>query len=378
MKDKLLPLIAIGFPGAYKFFVIYFLSFFATQDVTDTFSQAYFWVGFLVTFAGVPFSSIVMGKNSDISIKQLMIGITLASLLVILLGYFFKLNVYSIEHIFILFISLITMSVYEVIKTRLLNTGKFNDVVISSVITVIIFLITFSLGANKEVIILVFFLALLVPISLSFYFSGLYKASYFEENRKLCKAYFNFAISNALSTSIMAFLPLFLIAELGDNVSTKMAQVFTFSTLLYLLPRALLAKKLPTIRTSKHPEDQVIILFYHILLFVSCAITIALLVLYLLNEQNTFTYFLLFTGIIISQLNLPFSTLLVVNNNSKTTLAINFISSIYFFSMASVCFYSLEQGYNRANLILSAFILFQIIKLFLNYKKSIGFNKSQL
>jgi hypothetical protein len=270
------------------------------------------------------------------------------------------------------------MSTYEVIKTRLLNTGKFNEVVISSAITVTIFLVVFFIGANKEILILTFFLALLIPMSISFYFSGLCKDCYFEDNGKLCKAYINFAISNALSTSIMAFLPLFLIAELGENISTKMAQVFTFSTLLYLLPRALLAKKLPAIRTSKHPEKQVIILFYHILLFVSCAIAIALFVLYLLEEQNTFTYFLLFTGIIISQLNLPFSTLLVVNNNSKTTLSINFMSSIYFFAMASTCFYSLEQGYNRANLILSAFILFQIIKLFLNYKKSIGFNKSQL
>lgn len=368
-----MPIIAVGFPGAYKFFVIYFLSFFAVQNIADFFSQGYFWVAFLVTFSGIPFSSIVMGKNTNISIVQLIIGIVLSSLFIIIFSYYIKLHTYSTYYILILFSSLVFMSMYEVLKTRLLNTGKFNEVVISSLITVFIFLTAFLLNASKELLIFVFFLALLIPISVIFYLSDLNHNSYFENKITLFKAYLNFTLSNALSTSIMAFLPLFLINELGENVSLEVAQVFTFSTLLYLFPRVMLAKRLPVIRTSNKSTREVLTLFNNISRLVFCAVAFATLLFYLFAESSSLTYLLLFSGIIISQLNLPFSTLLIINSNSKTTLIINLISSIYFISLVAICFYYVEQGYDRANLILLAFIVFQMIKLFLNYKKTIGF-----
>ncbi len=378
LSKKMMPLIAVAFPGAYKFFVIYFLSYFATEDTTNTFSKSYFLVSFLVTFSGVPFSSVVMGKDSNISIYQLIIAVVISSTFIMLLSYYFKLSSYDISHISILFFSLMFMSMYEILKTKLLNTGRFNEVVFASLITVFIFLIVFFLGGSNQVIIATFFLALLIPISVMFYLSNLNNDCHFVKKLTLCKAYLNFTLSNALSTSLIAFLPLFLIEELGDGVAIKMAQVFTFSTLLYLLPRALLAKDLPAIRSGKQPKKKVIILFYHILLFVIGCIAIGSLAINFFGVSNSFTYFLLFTGIITSQLSLPFSALLVVNSDSKTTLAINFISAFHFVFLAGLCFYYLEQGYNRANCILTAFIVFQLIKLFYNYKKTIGFKESYL
>lgn len=370
MINKLLPLLAVGFPGAYKLFAVLVIGFYHEEAIANQFSEAFFWVSFLVSFSGIPLASIVMSKESYLTRKQVFTWSLATVLFAFSISYLYELKDKELLINAAIIFSAVLMSLYEVFKTRAFNVAAFSSILVCSVATIFSFIFLFLIPNSSELLTLIFFGALFVPIFIEDNKHS-YESTGIELNHKgILKNYCNYAGSNILSTSIMYLIPIILLQELGNEIAMELAQVFTISTLIFLVPRAMLAKKLPYLRNNEDVPDHVRSFLFSILGVIFLAIVTIVLLAFFTTNLYFEIYSLLFFGILLSQLSLPYSSVLVVNGNSKLTLKINIYSFIFLALMSGVLFMVLDKGSNRAEALLYSYIVFQLCKFVLNYLKT--------
>lgn len=167
----------------------------------------------------------------------------------------------------------------------------------------------------------------------------------------------------------MFALPIVIIAELGDVVAADLAQIFYFSTLSYLIPRALSAKHIPNMRNKGITTPEVKSFFMTIAIFVVVAIGAALPLFYYYYEHWQI-YILLFVAMQVSQLSLPFSNVLMVKGDVNTILKINLFSTLVFLIAGIVIYHTLNKGLDRMAWLLVIFCGFQLLKVYLGFVKS--------
>ena len=248
--------------------------------------------------------------------------------------------------------------------------ADFVSIFIASNLTLILFVILFFISSDSAVLILFFcFISLLMPILFLYLLKKQKNVLNYSSLTSVFKGFIKYLVSNAASTSLMFALPIVIIAELGDVVAADLAQIFYFSTLSYLIPRALSAKHIPNMRNKGIINHEVKSFFMTIFIFVVVAIGFALPLFYYFYDQ-WLVYILLFTAMQLSQLSLPFSNVLMVKGNVDTVLKIN-LSSMLVFLIASLLIYSLfDKGVERGEWLLVTFCYYQLFKLYLGFIKS--------
>jgi hypothetical protein len=382
--DRLLPLITIAFPGGYKLLVVMLITSFSGGAVANEFSQAFFWIALLVTFSGLPLAALMVSTNYNIlSIYKVLLVFSFATIS-FFIAYVVELHTKNNLYNLTIYVAVLLSSSYEVYKRDLLNHADFINLFTASVITVLLFSFLLFIGySTSEYLIISTFLALLIPLVFLSFKAGIKNADdkgsckYAQKTIKneatnfltLLKVFIKYATSNIFSTSLMAAFPLLLVYELGDEISANLAQVFYFSSLAYLVPRALSAKHVPNMRKNGISDKTVQSFFNTILYFVLLA-SVAILILFTFIYQQWLIFFLLFLAMQVSQLSLPFSNVFMVKGDAGMVLKVNMIASLFFIVAVAITMVSLEQGELRCMFFLIYFLIFQFIKCILNYRYS--------
>ena len=367
MKDKLLPLLSVAFPGGYKLLVVLSITFFSGQLVAEQFSQAFFWVGLLVTFSGLPLASLVVSKNMNVSNKHKIIITFVFSFISYCVAFFFKLHELDWKINTAIFFALIALALYEVYKQFFLNNGNFKSLFICSLITLFLFSMFLVLFIDNQYFLMVtVFFSLLLPVGY-FYFQE--EKNIISKTTGFCiviKGFLKYVFSNALSSSLMAAFPLLLIQELGEGISSELAQVFYISSIAYLIPRVLSAQNIPLMRSHGINKAIVQNYFLKVIGFVVIVSVIAIIILPYFYSQ-WLLYYLLFAAMQCSQLSLPFSNVLMVKGDSAAILKINIIASVIFAFVVIGTMFFIVKGEYRAQLLLVEFFFFQVLKLQFSY-----------
>ncbi|MBU2892242.1 hypothetical protein KO495_02765 [Colwellia sp. D2M02] len=367
ISNKFFALVSVGFPGGYKFFVILLITTFASSSVANDFSKLFFWVALLYTFSGLPIVTLLVSSQYVITVRDQLLLVSTSSLIGYFIAYYIALNQYNASVNICIFISVLCLSAYEVIKRHFLNVGNFKPVFIAScftmIITLILGVILFKFN-NSGLLLFSCFLSLLLPM-LFFHRA---------ESTKLTPStisnitinFIKYALSNATSTSLMYAVPIVIVAEVGDYIAAELAMVFYFSTLTYLIPHVLSAKHIPNMRKNGVSSADVSDFFISILKFIVITILIALPTLYYFYDQ-WLIFFILFSAMQVSQLSLPFSNILMVKGLAGTLLKINIISTSTLLVFIAIIFYETPPSPYRIELLLLTFLGLQFIKLYLGY-----------
>ena len=365
--SRLLPLITIAFPGGYKLLVVMSVTFLSGGIVADQFSQAFFWVGLLVTFGGLPLASLIVSKNINISNKHKIIITFVFSFISYGVAFLLKLHEFDWKINSAIFFALIFLAFYEVDKQYFLNKGSFKSLFICSLITLFLFLMFLVLFIdNQYLLIIAVFFSLLLPVGFFYFREEKNVISKVTDFSTVIKGCLKYVFSNALSSSLMAAFPLLLIQELGASISSELAQVFYISSIAYLIPRVLSAQNIPLMRSQGINKTIVQSYFVKVIVFVVIVNVIAIIILPYFYSQ-WLLYYLLFAAMQCSQLCLPFSNVLMVKGDSTAILQTNFIASFIFsFAVISTMFL-IDKGENRAQLLLVEFLFFQMLKLLFSY-----------
>lgn len=373
MKDKLLPLLAVAFPGGYKFLVVMIITLFAGDVAANEFSKGFFWVGLLVTFSGLPVAALMVSNKYVIALKHKVYLVFFSLLLSFMISYNIELKQFDSSMILAIFMSVLVLSSYEIYKRHFLNHGDFLYIFISSIGTLLLFVLCYLFFTffydDIALILFLSFLSLLFPMFILFLMKGKSEEAETSCFSSVFNGFFKYLVSNAASTSLMFALPIVIIAELGDIVAADLAQIFYFSTLSYLIPRALAAKHIPNMRRRGITNQEVKIFVMTIFTFVVVAISLALPLFYYFYDQ-WLVYILLFTAMQLSQLSIPFSNVLMVKGDVNTILKINLSALLVFLITAIAIYYVLEKGLERSEWLLVAFCCYQLLKLYLGFTKS--------
>jgi hypothetical protein len=368
--DKLLPLIAVGFPGGYKFFAILVVTTFAGELVANEFSKIFFWVALLVTFTGLPIASLMISTEYNISNKDIVIIILVSTTISFSVAFFIALNKYSLNENVFIFISVLFLSSYEIIKRYFLNLADFFSIFIASSFTIFLFTFLFCISDENAGYILFFcYLSLLLPIVFIYIFKKQTKALNYSNFVDVGKGFLKYALSNMASTSLMLALPIILVSEIGDSIAADLARIFYFSSIMYLIPQYLSAKYIPNMRKEGVRKTEVKAFFITILKFVILTIVISGGFLCFLYEQWT-VFCTLVCAMQLSQLSLPFSTVLMVKGRVDSILKANLLSMSVLMVVILVIFNQMDSGGERAEALLISFLSFQILKFCLSYSFS--------
>jgi hypothetical protein len=365
--DRLLPMVTIAFPGGYKLLVVLSITFFSGELVANQFTHAFFWVGLLVTFSGLPLAALVVSKDIYVSDKQKILITFAFSLISYCTAFVIKLHELDWKINTAVFFSLMALALYEVYKQSFLNSGNFKSLFICSLITLLflsIFLVLFK--GNQYFLIIAVFFSLLLPVAFAYFKEVKNTNPNRTEFSVVIQGFLRYVFSNALSSSLMAAFPLLLIQELGDGISSQLAQVFYISSITYLIPRVLSAQNIPLMRSKGINKPMIQSYFIKILIFVVVINVIAIIILPYFYSQ-WLLYYLLFAAMQCSQLTLPFSNALMVKGDSAAILKINIIATLFFSVGVLSTIFVMDKGEFRAQVLLVGFLFFQVIKLIFSY-----------
>ncbi|WDE12783.1 hypothetical protein [Thalassomonas haliotis] len=367
MKNKLLPLISVAFPGAYKLLVVLLATYFAGQTVANEFSQAFFWVALLVTFSGIPVTALMISPSYSIRLQDKLALTLLSSVCGFLLAYAVQLKDHSLAFNLSVLLGTLLLSGYEINKRILLNADGFLSLVKASFVTLALFSgLFYFCYHNAQQLIILAFSAMLLPVAYLVlgHHSGV-KNLHYSRFSVLAKDFAKHCFSNMTSPSLMFALPILLVNELGENSAVELVQVFYISSLAYLFPRAIAEKNIPDMRNNGIKGTSVYFYFKIIALFVLVLAVFAgfgLAFVYGLWPL----YLLLFIAMQISQLSLPFSNVLLVSGDINSILKINLASACLLVLLAALTLFFFEPGQDRALILLLDFLIFQLVKLLLN------------
>lgn len=380
MISKFYSLLAISFPSAYKLFVVLIATTLAGPEVANEFSQGFFWVALLTTFTGLPVASIMMSTEHKLSAQQKYLIPTACSLIVFYIAYIFILKDEDIWYCSAILFATIFLSLHEVEKREHLNVAAFKAILKASLITVILFSISayFFIG-SAPLLLIMYTLLFFIPLLFAKRTNDKCADQATQISLPVAMSHvFKYALSNMFSTSLMCVVPLVLISELGEDFSVQITQIFYMSGVAYLIPRVLSAKHIPDMRLNGINKHNVYMFFFSILIFIFIATLVVWQAVQFFYPESWLAFLLIFIAMQVSQLSLPFVNVLLVCGKSNTIMKNNIISSIILAVFTSITFMMMAKGYDRGTTLLLFFVVFQLIKLILNYTSAAPiFNNTQ-
>jgi len=370
--EKVISFLSVVFPGGYRFICVMLITSIYPSEQADLFSKGFFWVVLISTFSGIPISAIMSNRQYYLSKLQKNIAVLFSTFLLSTAFYLAVFFEQDIKYFFVVIIASLSLSFYEVSKKVFFNENRYYEVFISAIISLIglSLILVFKI---EHVLAVAFFIMALPILIFEFGVNAPQNGSNIS-NWKLISMYRDFSLSNAFSTSLNTAIPLFLIYQLGDEISSQMAQVFSLSSLLILVPRVMSTRNIPKLRKNG-PDIKIVLSFYSIMkkyLFV--IFTFSSISFFFIYEDEWLVLWLLFFGIQLSQINLPFSNLLSVEGESKKQLGINLKGTAFFILLSLVLFFLVE--YNFEIYLLVVFCIHQIFKNYLTKKVCTAFYKA--
>jgi hypothetical protein len=332
---KLISFVAIAFPGGYRFLCVIAITNLFSIQLAEHFSKGFFWVILITTFSGIPIAAVMSNRVKQLTLMQMYLSVIVSSSIFTVACYFITFKSEGFTFFIEVYIATLCLSLFEVNRKLFFNEGRYVETFICACISIVSF--SLILFFSEKYILITTFMALFIPI-------GIFSALKYRkpkiliiENTALLLNYRNFLLSNAFSTSLNSLIPILLIFMIGDEIAPQMAQVFSLSSLLLLVPRVISVRNIPRLR-KEGPRSVIVLPFYSLMkkyvLFLG-GITIIGFYLFF-GSPNWLLLWLLLFSTQLSQLCLPYSNALTVEARSSTLLKINFQGTLFFVFFASI------------------------------------------
>lgn len=359
---KLISFIAIAFPGGYRFLCVLVITSLFTTGIAEYFSKGFFWVVLITTFSGIPVAAVMSNRLKRVTLKQAYFYVVASTTLLAFLVSFFVLLDEDKTMLIEIYLASLSLSLYEVSRKIFFNDGHYIETFVCACVSTILLLLIFVYV--DQYYLALSFIVLFIPIGFLCVMKQVNNCNVVIKNKELLASYRNFVFSNMFSTSLTSALPIVLIAILGNEIAPQMAQVFSLSSLLLLLPRVISVRNIPKLR-ELGPKKSIIIPFYNLMKkYIFSIGIISLPSFYFYFESDVWLIlWSLFFGIQLSQLCLPFSNLLSVEGKSSSLLLINFKGVAFYFILSLIAFIVFKQEFAIAFMVL--FGCHHLFKLFL-------------
>lgn len=347
---------ATALPGGYRMLAVLILTFLLQEDAANQFSELYLWLGFSSAISGIPLASVYFSKDYRPSQIQKTVITILASISIagVVIAWIGDLNT---QEAAALFAAIVLINFFETIRTKLMVDGHFLRITLAMVFASFVFgLLTMVMSDSASLALIVF----CAPMTLS-----IFGASINRSHRQataeilwltLLKKYGSYLISSGLSTALMFVLPLLLISEFGASAASTIARVFVISSAMFLVPRVLVARMVPLLRS-----DGITKVNYTAIATITLVFSLFTTGIFVLVSAILFpTYLplsLLYLAMQLSQVSLPYSQVLMVYDKAETILLINFKSAMVFLLFVLSCFAVLSSGQMRGVLIIFAYTI---------------------
>lgn len=343
MLNKLFRFIAIGFPGGYRFVAIFAISYFYLGSIVESYSKGFFWVILIVSVSGIPISSVMSNRLKCVPPIQIYSMAIVAVSVFTAVGYLAFFSQEGYVFLMNVFGASLALSFYEVTKKRYFNEELYNSIFWCSCASLVCFffvlVVSISYPEISEYLLLLVFFVLYLPVV------GLELISSLEDKNldeitggEFIKSYWDYLLSNIFSVSLNSIIPLLLIYWMGSDAAPELAQVFSISTVLLLFPRFIAIQNIGKLRRVG-PSYALIYGFYDSMKWYLIIVGIISLAAFSqLYDQNWLILWGLLFGIQLSQVYLPFSTVLAVEGKSRQLMFINFKGSIVFVAAACLCY----------------------------------------
>jgi hypothetical protein len=358
---KFVSFLSIAFPGGYRFVSVLAITYLFPGDIAENFSKGFFWAVLILSFSGVPISAVMSSRLFYVNPTQSYAAAFVTTLIFSSTFYFSFFSTEEITVYLSVALASLFLSLYEITKKIYFNAGKYLAVFISACVSLLLLIPILLWKIHLLVgVYLVMFAPLFIAMSIS--------RPPQESRRVGCSEfttnYKNFMLSNAFSVSLNSVIPLLLIHLIGDEIAPNMAQVFSISSLLLLLPRIIAIRNITRARIEG-PSKAITDSFYALLKYYIIIMgLISFIAFNNLIEDSWLILWLLLLGMQLSQLYLPFSNLLAVEGQSKTLMIVNLKGSLFFVLLTTLSFILLS-GDDFILCFLIAFCLHHFYKLYL-------------
>jgi hypothetical protein len=341
---KLISFIAIAFPGGYRFLCVLAITSLFTTGIAESFSKGFFWVVLITTFSGIPIAAAMSNRLKQVTLQQAYFYVVISTTFMVAIVGFIIFSHEEKKILIEIYLASLSLSLYEINRKIFFNDGRYIETFICGCISTVLLLVIFLCA--DQYFLAFSFIVLFLPIGILNLIKKINNENTVIANSELLSSYRNFAFSNMFSTSLNSALPIVLIAIIGNEIAPQMAQVFSLSSLLLLLPRVISVRNIPKLR-EQGPKKTIIIPFYDLMKkYIVFIGIISLPSFYFYFEQDYwFLLWLLFFGIQLSQLCLPFSNLLSVEGKSSKLLLINFKGVVFYFILSLLSYVFIEEEF---------------------------------
>lgn len=352
---------AIGFPGFYRLFSVFFIGAVFSQNISNQYAEMFLYVCYINALIGVPLSSMYLEKDACISLLHSVLYVVFASLLVSAFSIIIS-NKLNFDSFAFLVLSTIFASIYEFLRQIFINNLQYKPIFWSGVASTVLFVLVSMLSSN--------YIGYGVSVISFFCLSGPLIAAYIFRSKGILstgnlsfRKLSEYTLISALSTAVSFLLPILLLKFLTDNQALEVAKATAIITILMLFPRYVSNTFVKELRVNSGKADNIsrYLRGMYVIVLVSMCAYLALVLFF--KMSNCFLYLLLFLAIYLSQLSLPYSCVFTVNGESRALLKINLLPTLTLFVIIS----GLGMlGILTENIMLMLFIAYQLIKFFIS------------
>jgi len=358
-----------SFSGGYKIFAVFLITLLFPVAVVQEFNTYYFIVLICVSLGVMPLASMMTAQKFSLTglaklVWLMLFSVTACGVVVVFqneLAIRFDVNLFIA-----LLVSVFFVGGYEIARRELANSRSFRQVFICGVITTLLFLLIFFAERYQYS----------DPISLILFFSICFglpvfgsvitkqrEASFFGGVKpfQFLKNYTSACISNSSSSLIAYLLPLTLVALLQSEISPYLAVIFSAANLFMLVPRYMAEKNIPLMRNGGDLESIADKTFFSTLVYLALIFLCAFIVFVTIDIRDFWLYFLLFSSMQLTQLTLPYSNVLMVNNKFSLLLKINILGLMPYALLLLMLFYSVSN-FQMSYMIVFSYILSSVMK----------------
>jgi len=340
----MIRVVAIAFPGGYRFLSVVLVSLIFSDVVAEGYSKGFFWVLLIVSMSGMPLSAVMSSRLYYISRVQLYISVMASVSFVTMFLYLFFLREEDYSFCIDVYFSALLLSFYEVTRKHFFNLESYLVVFIASCISITALLLILLTPLNFLLTVTFFILFIPIFIARVFVINNTSKINRIE-NKMLLLKYNDFFLSNIFSTSLNSAVPLLLIMFSGDAIAPKVAIVFSVSSVLLMVPRVIAVNNIGKLRRLGASKN-IVYSFYKLMQYYLVLVgTISLVAIYKYYSGDWLVLWLLLFGVLFSQIYLPFSSLLSVEGLSRKLLIINFKGTVLFLSLTIFSYFVFNEDF---------------------------------
>jgi len=405
MLNKLFLIITTGLPGIHKLIFFFFIESYLGVFTLGEFSNDYYIIQFFIIFNALGLSSLLMvnlpKKNALDEIKNYSSIINVTMLFGLLISFPLIVLLYETNILYTIFdayLLLVGMSGNLIVRHYFLALKMYKHIFIFDLLVLLFFLLVFTITYFLEVKISILELVAIIYLGSYISFLTYYKMKVLRNiiPKKEIYLALNVGLVNAFSAGVYFVLIPLVNKKLGVEYAGLIGIIFTISSLLVLIPRAMSMYFLPDISKNildYKSTEKIYTRYKYINIFSLFSLFIvSLLLLFSFNyyfldrlfqlKDANIIYILFMSSVLISQLSLAPSNLLIAFEKAEVLRNIGFKLLIWYLFIYVVLEILDVQHFIFVYLFISSmllanlyrfYILNKIVKrIFLENKKGIG------